>query len=76
MTTIKYVTRDELPQRLEEELGEERMTVDEFLVEGEADTLTDGNLRDLRLHYKGLLEKSEVAAGALTKLGYTVSRPS
>ena len=55
MTTIRYVTRDELLQRLEEELEEERMTLEEFRAEGEADTLTDGNLRDLWLHYKGLL---------------------
>lgn len=44
MTSIRYVTRDELLQ-----------TVEEFLAEGEADTLTDGNLCDLWLHYKGLL---------------------
>ena len=49
MTMIRYVTRDELLQRLEEELEEERMTVEEFPAEGEADTLTGGNLRGLWL---------------------------
>ena len=55
MTTTRYVTRDELRQRLEKELEEERMTVDEFRAEGEADTLTDANLRDLWLWYRPLL---------------------
>lgn len=55
LVTIRYVTRDELLQRLENELKEERMTVEEFRAEGEADTLTDANLRDLWLHYRSLL---------------------
>ena len=42
-------------QRLEKELGLERMTVEEFRAEGEADTLTDANLRELWLHYRDLL---------------------
>ena len=55
MTTIRYVTRDELLHRLEKELEEERITIEEFRAEGEADTLTDGNLRDLWLMYRPLL---------------------
>ena len=55
MTTMRVVTRDEFLQRLEEELDEERMTVEEFRAEGEADTLTDANLRELWLHYRPLL---------------------
>ena len=55
MVTIRYVTRDELLQRLEKELDEERMTVEEFRAEGEADTLTDANLRELWLWYRPLL---------------------
>ena len=55
MVTIRYVTRDELRQRLEKELEEERMTVEEFRAEGEADTLTDANLRELWLWYRPLL---------------------
>ena len=55
MTTIRYVTREEFLQRLEKELEEERMTVEEFRAEGEADTLTDANLRDLWLMYRPLL---------------------
>ena len=55
MTTIRVVTREEFLRRLEKELEEERMTVDEFRAEGEADTLTDAHLRDLWLHYRPLL---------------------
>ncbi len=55
MTTIRVVTREEFLLRLEKELDEERMTVDEFRAEGEADTLTDAHLRDLWLHYRPLL---------------------
>ncbi len=55
MTPIRYVTRDEFLQRLEHELEDERMTVEEFRAEGEADTLTDGHLRDLWLHYRPIL---------------------
>ncbi|MCY4371260.1 MAG: hypothetical protein OXF41_17975 [bacterium] len=55
MTTIRVVTREEFLRRLEKELEEERMTVEEFRAEGEADTLTDAHLRDLWLHYRPLL---------------------
>lgn len=47
MATIRVVTREEFMRRLEKELEEARMTSDEFRAEGEADMLTDGNLRDL-----------------------------
>lgn len=55
MTTIRYVTQEELHQELEGLLKEEGMTVDEFRREGEADTLTDANLRDMWLWYRPLL---------------------
>ncbi|MCY4370064.1 MAG: hypothetical protein OXF41_11780 [bacterium] len=55
MTTIRYVTRDELLHELEGLLEEERVTVEEFRAEGEADTLTDAYLRDLWLEYRPLI---------------------
>ncbi|MCQ3805652.1 MAG: hypothetical protein OXF41_13620 [bacterium] len=55
MTTIQYVTREELWQEMEARLAEERMTVEEFRAEGEADTLTDAYLRELWLMYRPLL---------------------
>ena len=55
MTTARYVTREELMQELEGILKEEGMTVEEFRAEGEADTLTDGNLRDMWLWYRPAL---------------------
>ena len=55
MTTMRTVTRDELLHELESLLEEERMTVEEFRAEGEADTLTDAYLRDLWLWYRPLL---------------------
>jgi len=53
--TIRYVTHEELVERLTNELEEVRMTVEEFRAEGEAGTLTDGHLRDLWLMYKYML---------------------
>ena len=55
MTAIQYVTREELWQEMEARLAEERMTVEEFRAEGEADTLTDAYLRELWLMYRPLL---------------------
>ena len=55
MTTIRVVTRDELLEELETLLDAERMTVEKFRAEGEADTLTDAHLRDLWLEYRPLL---------------------
>ena len=55
MTTVRYFTHDELMHELESLLEEERMTVEEFRAEGEADTLTDGHLRDMWLWYRPLL---------------------
>ena len=55
MTTVRYFTREELWQEMEDHLAEERMTVEEFRAEGEADTLTDAHLRDLWLWYRPLL---------------------
>ena len=42
---------------MEDRLKQERMTVEEFRVEGESDTLTDGHLRDLWLHYRFLFDE-------------------
>ena len=55
MTTITYIAREELWQEMEARLAEERMTVEEFRAEGEADTLTDADLRELWLMYRPLL---------------------
>ncbi len=55
MTTIRYVTHEELMHELEHLLEEEHMTVEEFRTEGEADTLTDAYLRDLWLKYRPLV---------------------
>ena len=52
---VRYITREELWQEMEDCLAEERMTVEEFRAEGEADTLTDGYLRDMWLMYRPLL---------------------
>ena len=64
MTTITYITSEELWQEMEDGLAEYRMTVEEFRVEGEADTLTDGYLRDLWLEYKPLLFDDEPDDGS------------
>ena len=55
MTTVRYITHEELMKELEGLLEEERMTVEEFRAEGEADTLTDAHLRDMWLEYRPLL---------------------
>ena len=55
MTTTYHMTREELWREMEARLEEERMTVEEFRAEGEADTLTDAELRELWLMYRPLL---------------------
>lgn len=55
MTTTYHMTREELWQEMEARLEEERMTVEQFRAEGEADTLTDAELRELWLMYRPLL---------------------
>ena len=55
MTTTYHMTREALWQEMEARLEEERMTVEEFRAEGEADTLTDAELRELWLMYRPLL---------------------
>ncbi len=59
MTTTYHMTREELWQEMEARLEEERMTVEEFRAEGEADTLTDAELRELWLMYRPLLFDDE-----------------
>ena len=55
VTTARCGARDELMQECGRLLEEERMTVEELHADGEAEALTDGNLRDLWLHYRSLL---------------------
>ena len=55
MTTTYHMTREELWQEMEARLEEERMTVEEFRAEGEANMLTDAELRELWLMYRPLL---------------------
>ncbi len=59
MTTVRYITREDLWREMEARLEEERMTVEEFRAEGEADTLTHAYLRDLWLKYRPLLFDDE-----------------
>ncbi len=49
--TVHYVSREELLDRVEQDISRVGMTLEEFIAEGEADSLTDGNLRDLWLIY-------------------------
>ena len=51
MTEVRVVTREQLVERLTALLSDYGMTIDEFRAEGEADTLTDGRLRDAWLSY-------------------------
>ncbi len=53
--TVNYVSRDELRDRVRQDVSRVGMTLEEFIAEGEADALTDGNLRDLWLIYGDLI---------------------
>ena len=53
--TVHYVSREELRDRVRQSLSAVGMTLEEFIAEGEADALTDGNLRDLWLIYGDLI---------------------
>ncbi|MXZ06463.1 MAG: hypothetical protein F4Y75_02945 [Acidimicrobiia bacterium] len=59
--TVKIVTYQELWDELAERLERKHMTVEEFRVEGYADRLTDGYLRDLWLMYRPLLFDNDPA---------------
>ena len=53
--TLHYVSREELRDRVEQDVSRVGMTLEEFIAEGKADSLTDGNLRDLWLIYGDLI---------------------
>ena len=55
--TVHYVSREELRDRVEQDISRVGMTLEEFIAEGEADSLTDGNLRDLWLIYGDSIAK-------------------
>ena len=53
MAKVRIVTCEEMIKEIECILVKEGMTLEEFVAEGEADTLTDGFHRDLWLDYRG-----------------------
>ena len=53
--TLHYVSREELRDRVEQDVSRVGMTLKEFIAEGKAGSLTDGNLRDLWLIYGDLI---------------------
>ena len=55
--TIKYITRAEITDRVTKAVERAGLTLDEFMTEGEAGTLTDWDLRDLWLIYGELIER-------------------
>ena len=50
MAEVRIVTRDEMLDEIKGILTNEHMTLEEFVAEGQADTLTDGFRRELWLH--------------------------
>lgn len=55
MVEVVYLTDEELWARLDPSIEEAGMTREQFIAEGEADTLVDPNLRDLWIAYGGFL---------------------
>ena len=53
---ITYITQDEIVRRVTEAAQRAGLTFDEFMAEGKAGTLTDGDLRDHWLIYGDLIE--------------------
>ena len=53
---VRVVTREEMIEEIKSILEDEHMTIEQFVAEGEADTLTDGFHRDLWLDYRGWIE--------------------
>ena len=53
---ITYITQDEIIRRVTEAAQRAGLTFEEFMVEGKAGTLTDGDLRDHWLIYGDLIE--------------------
>ena len=52
MAEVRIVTRDEMLDEIKGILKNEHMTLEEFVAEGQADTLTDGFHRELWLYYR------------------------
>jgi hypothetical protein len=53
--SVKYITRDEVVRRVTEVARRAGLTFDEFVADGLADELTDGDCRDHWLIYRDLL---------------------
>jgi len=53
---ITYITQDEIIRRVTEAARQAGLTFEEFMAEGAAGTLTDGDLRDHWLIYGNLIE--------------------
>ena len=54
---ITYITQEEIVRRVTEAARRAGLTFEEFMAEGEAGTLTDGDLRDHWLIYGDLIER-------------------
>ena len=52
---ITYITQDEIIRRVTEAARRAGLTLEEFMAEGRAGTLTDGDLRDHWLIYGDLI---------------------
>ncbi|MDE0268392.1 MAG: hypothetical protein OXI96_05060 [Acidimicrobiaceae bacterium] len=52
MTVVRIVTRKQMLDELKEILEDEYITLEEFVAEGQADTLEDAFHRDLWLYYR------------------------
>ena len=53
---ITYITQDEIIRRVTEAARRAGLTFEEFMAEGNAGTLTDGDLRDHWLIYGNLID--------------------
>ena len=53
---ISYLTQEEIIRRVTEAARRAGLSFDEFMIEGRAGTLTDGDLRDHWLIYGDLIE--------------------
>lgn len=53
--SVKYITREEIVRRVTEVARRAGLTFDEFMADGLADRLTDGDCRDHWLIYRDLL---------------------
>ncbi len=56
MLAIRFVTREEITERVKKIVERERLTYKEFIEQGEADELEDWELRDLwRLYHDAII---------------------